>query len=111
MQRDIRPGPVVTLLEAVTATTSIMIPNGAFARDLLVLHVISTATTGGRCSLQNCADAAGTTAVAHHGAGNNIQSANQTVSYSSIFYDCSEHAKLTLTVSNGSHDVYCQWIG
>ena len=79
-----------------------------FGARLLVAHDIAdTPETGGYVSVE-IGDTADGVFVPHHGDGWNIPSTEQTSSYSCIYKNCGPLAKLSVSITDGTHTVWYQ---
>ncbi|MDI6814425.1 MAG: hypothetical protein QMD10_12970, partial [Desulfitobacteriaceae bacterium] len=75
---------------------------------LLLHHVITrTPATGGYATI-TMSPKSGGTFVAHHGDGQNIQTAAVTASYISLFRGILDYVKVVLNVTDGTHTVIVQ---
>lgn len=74
---------------------------------VLLHHKITGGVTGGFASLK-MSNATDGTFIAHHGKGANIKSAATTASYTSIFEGVMDWVEITLTATDGTHEVTIQ---
>jgi hypothetical protein len=104
---------MIHLADAVTGTGgTIVLPvlRVGAGCDVLIEHHISGGSVGGYVKVLHALDTAGATTTPHHGAGNNLPSANTLTSYSCAAYDVSDYVVLELITGDTTavHDVWAQ---